>query len=140
MSARLRCLTSSRGTTPATPRSHTTDREAPSVKTYEPLTLGLTAEAPKSTAPGMEIIHESDDARLVVFRLEPGQKLTEHTSPSTVVLTVLQGTGIIDSAAGERSMSAGELVVFEPRELHGLHATEERFVVLATLAPRPATR
>lgn len=107
---------------------------------YEPLTLGITAEAARDDVPGMHIIHDSDDARLVVFRLEAGQKLTEHTSPSTVILTVLEGNGMVMGADGERMLHAGQLVVFPPRELHGLHAVHERFVLLAVMAPRPGTR
>lgn len=108
--------------------------------TYEPHALGLHAEAAKSDVPGMEIIHDSDDARLVVFRLEAGQKLSDHTSPSTVILTVLEGSGYVRGGDSERKLHAGELVVFAPREVHGMRAVEEHFVLLAVMAPRPATR
>lgn len=108
--------------------------------TYDPLALGLNAESAKSAVPGMEIIYDSDDARLIVFRLEPGQRLSDHTNPSTVILTVLAGSGMVRGGDSERMLRTGELAVFPPRELHGMHALDEHFVLLAVLAPRPGTR
>lgn len=107
---------------------------------YDPRVLGLRADAANAVAPGMEIIHDSDDARLIVFRLEAGQQVHDHTSPSTVILTVLEGSGIVRGGGNDRRLSRGDLVVFEPREVHGMQALDEHFVLLAVLAPRPGTR
>jgi quercetin dioxygenase-like cupin family protein len=37
-----------------------------------------------------------------------------------------------------REVSVGDIVVFEPHERHGMEAVNGTFVLVATLAPRPA--
>lgn len=105
-----------------------------------PLQAAHAAVAANPTKPAMAIIHDAPDVRLVVFRLEPGQQVTPHTSPSTVLLEVLEGTGMISWADGERSAGPGGMVTFVPGELHGMRALDERFCLLATIAPRPGGR
>jgi quercetin dioxygenase-like cupin family protein len=100
------------------------------------------AAAPRTDRPATTIVHDSTDARLVVFRIDPGQQVAPHTSPSTVMLTVLSGTGVVSGADGEQAIGPGAVVTYEPDELHGMRATAdaaEPFVLLATIAPRPGT-
>jgi quercetin dioxygenase-like cupin family protein len=40
-------------------------------------------------------------------------------------------------AEGERDVRAGDLVVYEPHELHGMRATDEQLVIAAAITPRP---
>ena len=98
------------------------------------------AVSAKQDRPATAIVHDGADARLVVFRIEPGQSVAPHTSASTVVLSIVAGSGMVSGATGatdERQVHAGDLVIYEPNEVHGMRALEQQFVVLATIAPRP---
>jgi quercetin dioxygenase-like cupin family protein len=93
------------------------------------------------------IVHDSADARMVVFRLDAGDAVAMHTSTSTVILSVIRGTGVISGPAGGETeetqdviVSAGTVVTYEPDELHGMSAPGGPFVVLATITPRPGCR
>lgn len=90
------------------------------------------------------IIHESADARLVVFRIESGQSVAPHRSTSTVVLSVLEGTAVLSGEENgqsvESSHDAGSAVVYAPGELHGMRAEQETVLLLATITPRPGSR
>jgi quercetin dioxygenase-like cupin family protein len=78
--------------------------------------------------------------RLIVFRIEPGQHIPTHMNASTVVLTVLEGTGLVTGFEGERAVGLGDVITFEPKEPHGMRSTDERFMLLAAIAPRPGDR
>jgi mannose-6-phosphate isomerase-like protein (cupin superfamily) len=56
------------------------------------------------------------------------------------MLTVLAGRGVVSGGDDEREVSDGEVVVYEPNELHGMRALDEELVLLATIAPRPGAR
>jgi len=86
------------------------------------------------------MLHDSPDLRAVIFRLDPGQQVTEHTSPSTVALTVIAGDGWVSGAEGERAVATADLVTFGPNEPHGMRAGERPMVLLAMIAPRPGDR
>ena len=103
--------------------------------------LALSAVAAHPDRPATMIAHDSPDARIVLFRIEPGQKVAVHTSPSSVVLMVIAGSGFVsDGAAGERPARAGDVITYGPREPHGMRAVDEQFLIAAVIAPRPATR
>jgi quercetin dioxygenase-like cupin family protein len=110
------------------------------VNRHDPLRSAHQAVSANPNRPATAVIHDSPDARLVVFRLEPGQAVAPHTSTSAVVLQVLEGAGIISGDGVEESVAPGDTVSFEPSELHGMRALNERFCLLATIAPRPGTR
>ena len=57
-----------------------------------------------------------------------------------VILTVLEGSGTVSGADGERAVRAGEVIAYEPDEPHGMKALGERLVLLAAIVPRPGTR
>lgn len=99
-----------------------------------------TAVAAHPTRPATAIVHDVPDARLVVFRIGPGQAVAPHHNASTVMLTVLAGRGIVSDGDGERAVAAGAVVAYEPNELHGMRAVDEELVLLATIAPRPSAR
>jgi quercetin dioxygenase-like cupin family protein len=98
------------------------------------------APAPNASRPATAIVHDSADARLVVFRLAPGQSVPPHRSVSTVTLTAISGRGFARGAADECALAPGETVIFEPNELHGMRAEDEELVLLATITPRPGAR
>ncbi len=83
-----------------------------------------------------KLLHDSENSRVVLFCLEPGQVLSPHTTPSEVVFLVTDGTGTIIVGEEEIEVNAGMLVVCPPQIPHGLKAGS-RFVVLAVIAPRP---
>ena len=104
--------------------------------------LGLAEHAlsPRPGKPGTAIAHDSPDARCVVFRIAPGEAVPEHTNPSTVSLVVLDGMGVVSGADGDRIVSRGDLVTYEPDEPHAMRATTTTLVLLAVIAPRPGAR
>lgn len=110
------------------------------MKIHEVLRAATTAVAARPDRAAMAIIHDSADVRLVVFRIEPGQQVATHTNASTVVLSILEGTGIVTGAQGDHTAKPGDIITFEPREPHGMRATGERFILVATIAPRPGDR
>jgi len=110
------------------------------VRVYDPVAVAGTAVAAHPDRPAMALMHDGPDARLVVFRIAEGQAVPAHTSASTVVLYVLSGSGLVSGSEGEREVSAGAVIAFEPREPHGMRAPAEELRVLAVIAPRPANR
>lgn len=105
--------------------------------TYEPLRAATNAITARPDRPASALLHDGPDARLVVFRIEPGQAVMPHTSASTVILSIAKGSGFVSGAAGERSVRAGDVVVYEPNERHGMRAPSHTLVVLAMIAPGP---
>ena len=110
------------------------------MKPLDPRAAARAAVSANPTRPATAVIHDTEDARLVVFRIGPGQEVAVHTSPSTVMLTVLEGTGVLSGGDGERACSAGDVVAYAPGEPHGMRAGEGDFLLLATITPRPGTR
>jgi quercetin dioxygenase-like cupin family protein len=90
--------------------------------------------------PATTLLHDAPDARLVCFRIAAGQAVPAHSNPSTVILTVLSGSGFVLGAEGERAVRTGDVAVYEPDETHAMRATSDELVLLATIAPRPGTR
>ena len=107
---------------------------------YDLCAVAAGAVSQRPGRPATAIVHDSADTRLVVFRLAPGEEVAPHTSPSTVILTVVEGQGAFLGPDRQQSVTPGMLVAYEPNELHGMRATTEPLVVLATIAPRPGTR
>jgi quercetin dioxygenase-like cupin family protein len=110
----------------------------------DPRGAARTAVAANPARPAMAILHDSPDARLVVFRLAPGQAVAPHRSASTVQLEVLEGTGVLsgerDGTSADRACVAGDVVVYTPNELHGMRAGDGELLLLATITPRPDAR
>ena len=94
--------------------------------------------------PATIILHDSPDLRLVAFRLAPGQEVKPHRSTSTVALHVLSGDGLLsgeaDGGVREEPVAPGEVMVYEPNELHGMRATDIELLLLAVITPRPGSR
>ena len=110
------------------------------MRTYDPRAAARDALAARPDRPATAMIHDTPDARLVVFRIAPGQAVPAHTNASTVVLHVLEGSGMVTGADGEHRVEAGTVVTYEPREPHGMRAIKEELTLLAVIAPRPANR
>jgi quercetin dioxygenase-like cupin family protein len=98
------------------------------------------AHAANTTRPATAIVHDSADARLVIFRLAPGQAVAPHRNASTVMLTAIAGRALVTGGDDEQELAPGAAVLYEPNEMHGMRAVNEEAVLLATIAPRPGTR
>jgi mannose-6-phosphate isomerase-like protein (cupin superfamily) len=55
-----------------------------------------------------------------------------------VLLAVVSGRGTAIGAEGERAVRAGDLVVYDTSEPHGMRA-QEQLVIAAVIAPRPGS-
>ena len=109
-----------------------------------PRELARNAIAANPSRPATAVLHDSADVRQVVFRLAPGQSVPPHRSTSTVLLTVLDGAGVLsgegENGAAEHHCTTGDTVAYEPNELHGMRAEGETLLLLATITPRPGGR
>ena len=106
----------------------------------DPRAAARAARAASPTRPATAVLHDVPDARLVVFRLAPGQAVPPHRNASTETLAVLEGAGVLSGGDGERACVAGDVVVYAPDELHGMRATDAELLLLATITPRPGER
>ena len=102
--------------------------------------LAVGAVAANPAKPATMVAHDSADARVVLFRIDPGQSVAVHTNPSTVLMWVAAGAGYVSGADGEKAVQAGDLVTYAPNEPHGMRADATRLVIAATIAPRPGER
>jgi quercetin dioxygenase-like cupin family protein len=107
---------------------------------FDAVAMACEAKAANPTRPATSIAHDSPDARVVLFRIEPRQEVAPHTSRSSVVLVILSGSGLVVGADGERPVRAGDIVAYAPEEKHGMRALDEQLVLAAVIAPRPAAR
>jgi quercetin dioxygenase-like cupin family protein len=105
---------------------------------YDVRALAADAVSARPDRPATAMAHDSADARIVVFRIDPGQQVPVHTSTSTVILTVVSGHGTVVGQEGERAVRAGDMVAYSRGEPHGMSASdEEQLVIAAVITPRP---
>lgn len=86
--------------------------------------------------PGIAVLHNAPDFRVITIGLKTGQILPSHSSTSSVLMHVLQGRGHITAGEERHAVGPGAVVICRPYEPHGIEATEE-MAVLAVIAPRP---
>lgn len=84
-----------------------------------------------------KVVHDSKNARIALFYLEPEQEVLSHTTTSEVVFLVMEGKGEIFIGEEQVPVEAESLVVCPPQVPHGMKA-EQHMVVAAVIAPRPA--
>jgi quercetin dioxygenase-like cupin family protein len=99
--------------------------------------LAAAAMTANASRPATALVHDSADARVVLFRIAPGQQVPVHTSASTVLLIVISGAGVVAGASGDRDVRAGDIIAYDVDEPHGMRANEEPLVIAAVIAPRP---
>src|SRR5512138_3258516 len=109
------------------------------MKLYDARAAAADAVANHPDRPATALLHDSADARVVMFRIEPGQEVPVHTSTSTVLLVIVAGTGTVAGADGVRRVGVGDIVAYDPQEPHGMRADGERLVIAAIIAPRPGS-
>jgi quercetin dioxygenase-like cupin family protein len=110
------------------------------VNIYNAPALAAAAVSTHAGRPASALVHDTNDARVVLFRLDPGQSVPVHTSSSTVLLIVISGTGAVTGADGERAVRPGDIVAYVEHEPHGMHAADEQFVIAAVITPHPGSR
>lgn len=110
------------------------------MKVYAAPALAAAAVTANATRPATALIHDSGDARVVLFRIEPGQQVPVHASASTVLLIVVSGAGVVAGATGDRDVHAGDIISYDRNEPHGMRAAKEALVIAAVIAPRAAAR
>jgi quercetin dioxygenase-like cupin family protein len=81
------------------------------------------------TAPGL---------RVTLFRFAPGQELSEHTSPTRVLLHVLAGAGDFTLGPATRRLVAGDLLHMPPHLPHAVRAIEDLTFLLVQAKPPAA--
>lgn len=93
----------------------------------------------RADRPASAVLHDEANARVVEFRLQPGQRVPPHRSGSTVLVVVVDGRGSFEGAEGAAArLGPGEAVAFEPGESHGIVADQGVALgFLAVIAPRP---
>lgn len=107
------------------------------MKAYDPRMIAAAAVSAAADRPAVAMVHDHADARLVVFRIAPGQQVAPHVSSSSVFMTIVSGSGFVSGGEGERAVRTGEVVAIAPREPHGMRAEAEELVIAALIAPRP---
>jgi quercetin dioxygenase-like cupin family protein len=110
------------------------------MKVLEPRNVARGADSRSAKRPATAILAESRDVRLIVFRLSPGQSVPRHKNASSVVVTVLEGDGMLSGAEGERHCHAGDVVMYDPSEPHAIRALETELLLLVAIAPTPSAR
>lgn len=91
----------------------------------------------RDARPATEILHDEASARVVMFHLKPGQQVPPHTSPSSVLVTVLSGDGEFSGSDGAVALRAGDSAVYAPAEVHGMVAGPDGLRFMAIITPRP---
>ncbi len=71
--------------------------------------------------------------QLVLFCLDAGQEIPQHTAAATVVMQAFSGEGVLVSGDEAVEAKAGDLVLVPPEVPHAMKAPKGRFTVLATI-------
>ena len=95
------------------------------------------APAPRTDRYASALLHDEPNLRVVAFRLEPGQLVPAHTSPSSVLVHVIAGQGTFTGAGATAVLTVGQSAAYEPHEPHSIAAGAEPLEFLAIIAPRP---
>ncbi len=66
------------------------------------------------------------------FAFDAGEELSEHTTPHTALLQVLDGVAHVRVAGVDHTVATGEAIVLPPNEPHAVRA-EVRFKMLLTM-------
>lgn len=89
--------------------------------------------------PHAEPLHVDKMGRVLLFGLRPGQRVTEHSAPSSpVYIVVLSGKGAFVGSDGvEHILGSGAMLVINPGEPHAIRALDEALVFVALLHGSP---
>ncbi len=90
--------------------------------------------------PHAEPLYVDKDGRVILFALEPGQSIKEHSAPnSPFYAVVLKGQGIFAGGDGkEESLGPNTLLIFDPQENHTIRALGEELIFVGFLSGVPS--
>ena len=76
-----------------------------------------------------------NDGRVLRWMLQPGQRITEHSVPnSPFYVVVLKGHGMFaTNGEPEQEFGPNSLLIFDPGEVHTVHALDEELVFIGFL-------
>ena len=95
---------------------------------------------PHRHGPTVSILHDSPEARVVLFSFSPGDRIPLHRTPSSVTLRVLRGRGVVTRPDGQSAIWEGTKLAVEAHEAYALRADRDPLTVLATITPSPRAR
>jgi quercetin dioxygenase-like cupin family protein len=78
--------------------------------------------------PGVSLLHESSDLKVVLVGLRAGQALPDHPGPAAS-FTFLQGEAVVVVGDDDISTSAGAIVVVPPGAVRAVHAVTDTVFV-----------
>lgn len=67
---------------------------------------------------------DKEDVTLTLFAFDEGQTLSEHTSPHSALLQVLEGTGTVIINDQEYELQEGQTIVMPANEPHAVEAPD----------------
>lgn len=104
--------------------------------TQSTVTGGVHADLPiSSEATTSRTVVSNDAARVVVFAMDAGQELTDHSAARPVVVQVIEGRLTFTVAGQSHDLDAGDVVYLAPGERHAVLAlTPCRFVLVLVTA------
>lgn len=82
--------------------------------------------------PGVVLLHESSELKVVLVGLEPGQALPPHPGPSAC-FQILDGQGVVAVDEDEVDVGAGAIVVAPSGSWRSVRAGSSRLVFLGNL-------
>jgi quercetin dioxygenase-like cupin family protein len=86
--------------------------------------------------PNVQVLSDSDKARIVLFAFKSGQQLKEHTTSSQIIVQTLRGRTLFTSGSTSVTMQSGRIVQLEENIPHSVVALTDA-VVLVTMVPSP---
>lgn len=102
------------------------------------IVLPAEGPAPRPDRPATALLHDEPNVRIVGFHLLPGQEVLPHTSESSVLVQVIEGSGTFIGETGTARLQTGGTAVYAPGEVHSMKADNgERLRFLAIITPRP---
>lgn len=85
------------------------------------------------------LAHDEPRCRVILFTLAPGQQVPVHSSKSTVVVTVVRGSGVFIGGGDEKAtLSVGGSAVYASDEPHGMIAGVDGLSFVAVITPSPS--
>ncbi|MDQ3823545.1 MAG: cupin domain-containing protein [Actinomycetota bacterium] len=82
------------------------------------------------------VLHSEDEARVVLIRLDPGQRLGDHQVKEHAFILVVDGAVRIDAGGEATEAGAGTLFTFEPDERRSV-SSDSGARLLLLFAPWP---
>lgn len=86
-----------------------------------------------------EPLHVDKNGRAILFTLNPGQTIDEHSAPSSpFYVVILRGHGLFTGGDGVvHNLEPNTLLVFDPGETHSVRALDEPLVFIGFLHGAP---